>query len=159
MSREISRKKTSQRKYDSSGRQAQALESHAQIIKAARELFIESGYSGVSIEAIARKAKTSPETIYSVFRNKRTILSRAMDLASGMDGSPSPLCCVHTSKKLHWNGTNKSKSKCLPVECRYSSHTSPLLWKSCVPPPKPNQRLILCSKNIWMIGFKEWVFS
>ena len=91
MSREISRKKTSQRKYDSSGRQAQALESHAQIIKAARELFIESGYSGVSIEAIARKAKTSPETIYSVFRNKRTILSRAMDLASGMDGSPIPI--------------------------------------------------------------------
>lgn len=91
MSREISRKKTSQRKYDSSGRQAQALESHAQIIKVARELFIESGYSGVSIEAIARKAKTSPETIYSVFRNKRTILSRAMDLASGMDGSPIPI--------------------------------------------------------------------
>ncbi len=90
MSREVSRKKESQPKYDSSKRQARALESHAQIIEAARELFIESGYSGVSIEVIARKAKTSPETIYSVFKNKRTILARAMDLAAGTDGEPIP---------------------------------------------------------------------
>lgn len=81
---------TLKRKYDSSRRQARALESHEQIIGAARELFIESGYSGVSMEAIARKAKTSPETIYSTFKNKRTLLSRAMDLASDADGSPIP---------------------------------------------------------------------
>lgn len=79
------------RKYDSSGRQSRATESHAQIIKAARELFIESGYSGVSIEAIARKAKASPETIYSVFKNKRTILARTMDLAADTGDSPIPI--------------------------------------------------------------------
>ncbi len=79
------------RKYDSSRRQARALESQTQIIEAARELFVENGYSGVSIEAIARKAKASPVTIYSVFKNKRTVLSRAMDLAAGTDGSPIPI--------------------------------------------------------------------
>lgn len=79
------------RKYDSSGRRSRATESHAQIIKAARELFIESGYSGVSIEAIAHKAKASPETIYSVFKNKRTILARTMDLATGTSDSPIPV--------------------------------------------------------------------
>lgn len=78
------------RKYDSSRRQAQALESQAQIIETARELFIASGYSGVSIESIAHKANASPETIYSVFKNKRTILARTMDLAAGTDESPIP---------------------------------------------------------------------
>ena len=79
------------RKYDSSMRRARATESHAQIIEAARELFIENGYSGVSIETIAREAKTSPETIYSVFKNKRTILARTMDLAAGTGDSPIPV--------------------------------------------------------------------
>lgn len=79
------------RKYDSSRRRAQALETQSQIIEAARKLFIENGYSGVSIETIARKAKASPETIYSVFKNKRTILSRTMDLAAGRDGNPVPI--------------------------------------------------------------------
>lgn len=91
MSRDISRKNAIKRKYDSSKRQARALESQTQIIETARELFIENGYSGVSIETIARKAKASPETIYSVFKNKRTILSRAMDFASDPGGGPIPI--------------------------------------------------------------------
>lgn len=90
MSRAISRKNTAKRKYDSTSRQARALESHAQIIEAARDLFIESGYAGVSIEAIARKANASPETIYSVFTNKRTILAHAVGLAVETDGGPAP---------------------------------------------------------------------
>lgn len=79
------------RKYNSHMRQARATESHAQIIEAARELFIKGGYSGVSIESIARKAKASPETIYSVFKNKRTLLARTMDLAAGTADSPIPI--------------------------------------------------------------------
>ena len=84
-------KTTPKRKYDSSRRQARALETQAQIVEAARELFIKDGYSGVSIETIARKAKASPELIYSVFKNKRTILSHAMNLAAGTDDEPIPV--------------------------------------------------------------------
>lgn len=87
----MSQKNLPKRKYDSSRRQARALESHAQIIEAARELFVKNGYAGVSIEAIAHKAKASPETIYSIFKNKRTILARAMDQAAGTDDSPIPV--------------------------------------------------------------------
>jgi len=83
-------KQSPKRKYDSSRRQAQAHETQSLIIEAARELFIKRGYSGVSIETIARKAKVSPQTIYSVFKNKRTILIRTMDLAAGTDGEPIP---------------------------------------------------------------------
>lgn len=84
-------KTTPKRKYDSSRRQARALETQAQIVEAARELFIKNGYSGVSIETIAHKAKASPETIYSVFKNKRTILAHAMDLVAGTDDQPIPV--------------------------------------------------------------------
>ena len=87
----MSRQNTPKRKYDSSRRRAQALESQTQIIETARDLFIEHGYAGVSIEAIAHQAKASPETIYSVFKNKRTILARTMDLAAGTDDNPIPV--------------------------------------------------------------------
>jgi AcrR family transcriptional regulator len=84
-------KTASKRKYDSSRRRERALETQSKIVEAARDLFIESGYSGVSIEDIAHKAKVSPETIYSVFKNKRTILARAMDQAAGTGDSPIPV--------------------------------------------------------------------
>lgn len=87
----MSQKHSPKRKYDSSRRQVQALETQSQIIETARRLFIENGYSGVSVETIARKAKVSPETIYSVFKNKRTLLVRAMDLAAGTEGEPIPV--------------------------------------------------------------------
>ncbi len=44
------------RKYNSTRRQAQAGETRRQIIAAARVLFIERGYTGATIEAIAQQA-------------------------------------------------------------------------------------------------------
>lgn len=79
------------RQYDSSGRRTRALEAHAQIVAAARLLFIEKGYAGVTIEAIAHSAKVSPETIYAVFKNKQTLLSRAIEFVVGADGQPIPV--------------------------------------------------------------------
>lgn len=90
MSREMSPQNASKRKYDATRRQAKALEAQAKIIETARALFIAKGYAGVSIEAIARQAKVAPETIYAVFTNKRTILSRAVGLAVETDGGPIP---------------------------------------------------------------------
>ncbi len=71
-------------------RDAWALEAQANIIATARALFIAKGYAGVTIEAIARQAKVAPETIYAVFTNKRTILSRVVGLAVETDGGPIP---------------------------------------------------------------------
>lgn len=78
------------RKYDSTRRQARALESQAKIIYSARDLFVEKGYAGATIEAIARRARVSPETIYSVFSNKLTLFTRAVGLAVDTDGGPMP---------------------------------------------------------------------
>jgi AcrR family transcriptional regulator len=79
------------RKYDSSRRKAQALETHTLILEAAKGLFIERGYAGTSIEAIAQKTGVAAETIYSIFGNKKMILSQlAGILVTGNDENPIP---------------------------------------------------------------------
>jgi len=76
------------RSYDSSRRREQALQTHSAILDAARELFIERGYAATTIDAIAARAQVSPETIYAVFKNKRSVLSRLIDVAIAGDDAP-----------------------------------------------------------------------
>lgn len=73
------------RKYDSTRRQAQARQTRLQIAEAARVLFLERGYAGTSIEAIAEQANVAPETIYATFKNKRNVLSFLFDISIGGD--------------------------------------------------------------------------
>lgn len=82
---------STKRKYNSSRRKAQSRETQAQIAEAARRLFIERGYPGTSIEAIAKEAGVAPETVYALFGNKRAILSRVVDVSIVGDGEPIPL--------------------------------------------------------------------
>jgi AcrR family transcriptional regulator len=70
------------RKYDSARRRAQAGETRRQILEAARKLFMERGYTGATIEAIAAEAGVAVETIYAIFRNKRKILVNLMNISS-----------------------------------------------------------------------------
>lgn len=80
------------RKYDSSRRKAQALETHQQILESAEKLFSINGYSGTSIESIAQKANVAPETIYATFKNKKTILSKIIKVSIlGDDDNPVPM--------------------------------------------------------------------
>lgn len=55
-------------------RQRQALWTRRLIVDAARELFLEQGYSATTIEAIAEKAGVAVSTVYAAYKNKRTIL-------------------------------------------------------------------------------------
>jgi AcrR family transcriptional regulator len=79
------------RSYKSTRRQAQALETRRQILEAAQVIFLERGYSGATMAAIAEAAGVAPETVFAVFSNKRTILARLIDLAVGGDEQPIPL--------------------------------------------------------------------
>ena len=79
------------RPYNSARRQAQARETRRQIVEAARKLFVEYGYAGATIEAIAREAGVAPETIFATFGNKRAILAALIDVSVGGDEQPIPL--------------------------------------------------------------------
>jgi AcrR family transcriptional regulator len=87
----MAKDKSTKRKYNSSRRKAQSQETQAQITETARKLFIERGYLGTSIDAIAREAGVAPETIYALFGNKKTILSRVVDVSIVGDSNPIPL--------------------------------------------------------------------
>ena len=85
----MSREKPQQkRKYDSSRRKAQARETKLRITEAARSLFLEHGYVGTTIEAIAVDARVSRETIYGIFQNKQNILTFLLDISVGGDDLP-----------------------------------------------------------------------
>lgn len=79
------------RQYDSSRRKAQARQTRLQIIEAARRLFFSSGYTGTTIEAIAREAGVATETVYAIFKNKMAVLAKLVDVSIVGDVEPVPL--------------------------------------------------------------------
>src|SRR5213592_3038843 len=70
------------RRYDSSGRQAQARRTRQVILDTAQRQFLDGGYAATTIAAIAAEAGVSVETIYKAFGGKpglvRTIYQRGL---------------------------------------------------------------------------------
>src|SRR5512138_1286045 len=78
----------SKRSYDSTRRQQQARETKLKIAQAAGPLFMERGYGGTTMDAIAAEAGVASETVYAIFKNKRNILSFLFDISIGGDDQP-----------------------------------------------------------------------
>jgi TetR/AcrR family transcriptional regulator of autoinduction and epiphytic fitness len=87
----LSVKKPPKRTYNSSRRKEQAKQTRLLIVEAARNLFIERGYAGATLEAIAQKAGVAVETVYAAFGNKRAILSKLINISLVGDDEPVPL--------------------------------------------------------------------
>jgi AcrR family transcriptional regulator len=81
LSRVMMEQKTSKRDYDSSRRQAQAEETRRRILDVARQKFMERGYTGTTVEAIAAEADVSVQTIYAIFKNKKKLLASLMNVS------------------------------------------------------------------------------
>src|SRR5690349_1256246 len=62
------------RRYDSSGRAAQALRNRAAILDAAQRQFLDRGYSAATVSSIAREAGVSVETVYKAFGGKAELV-------------------------------------------------------------------------------------
>ncbi|MEA2632305.1 MAG: hypothetical protein QOE66_2524 [Chloroflexota bacterium] len=75
---------------DFARRRERARATRGRVLDAARELFIERGFVGTTIDAIAERADVSPETIYVTFGNKRSILAEVVDvsIAGGPTAAP-----------------------------------------------------------------------
>ncbi len=69
-----------------SRRAERAEETRRRILDAATSLFMEVGFAGATIEAIAARADVAVETVYSRFRNKANLLDAILSPAiSGLD--------------------------------------------------------------------------
>lgn len=69
------------RSYNSESRLAQSQKTKSRILTSAKKLFESIGFEKITIEEIAKHAKVSAPTIYSVFQSKRGILLALMDNA------------------------------------------------------------------------------
>jgi len=79
------------RSYDSPRRREQADATQSAILDAARALFLNRGYVATSVRAIAERAGVSAATVYQAFGNKRSILSRLVDVSIAGDQAPTPV--------------------------------------------------------------------
>jgi len=73
--------KNKKRVYRSEGRRAQAVDTKNRVLIAAKHLFETEGFEPVTIDKLARVAKVSAQTIYSLFQSKRGVLRALMDEA------------------------------------------------------------------------------
>ena len=67
------------RRYRSPLREAQAGATRSKVLDAALDTFLERGYAGTSVAAIAKAAEVSPETIYATFGTKRGIVAGLLE--------------------------------------------------------------------------------
>ena len=79
------------RPYRSERRREQAEQNRQRVLDAAAVLFIERGYDGTSIAAVAEGAGVSQEMVYARFGNKRALLGELVERAvRGGDPAPVP---------------------------------------------------------------------
>jgi AcrR family transcriptional regulator len=73
------------------GKQAEkARQTRGRVLAAAEELFTERGYGATTLQEIADRAGVAVQTIYFVFRNKRTLLKELADVTVAGDDEPVP---------------------------------------------------------------------
>ena len=76
------------RSYDNSGRAAAARETRRAVVCAAHDLFLENGYVGTTLAAIAERAGVSVQTVYAQFGSKPAIVKQIVDEAIAGDDEP-----------------------------------------------------------------------
>jgi AcrR family transcriptional regulator len=84
MAREV---KSPRRSYHSPLRADQAKQTRRKVLESARRLFVENGYAGTTVAAVATDAGVSPETIYLSLGGKRGLLEGVMDITGPHDSA------------------------------------------------------------------------
>ena len=79
------------RPYRSTLREDQARATRRAVVSAARDLFVELGWSGTTIDAVAARAGVSRKTVFTSVGGKASLLKLALDWALVGDDEPVPL--------------------------------------------------------------------
>lgn len=91
------------RRYDSTGRQAQARRNRQAILDAAQRQFLEGGYAATTIAAVAAEAGVSVETVYKAFGGKPGLVRAIYD--RGLVG-PEPVPAYRRADELRERETD-----------------------------------------------------
>jgi AcrR family transcriptional regulator len=83
--------KAPRRAYNSTRRQEQARQTRWTVIEAARQLFLEQGFSATTMPAIAGQAGVSVQMLYKSFANKAGLAKAVFDAAIAGDDDARPI--------------------------------------------------------------------
>jgi AcrR family transcriptional regulator len=118
--------KPSRRRYHSPLRADQAEQTRRRVLEAAFRLFVERGYAGTTMTAVAEEARVSPETIYLTLGGKRGLLEGVIEMAiAGEDDPP-------TQENPWWAtvaqlpGANDRLERMVEYSCRILFRTRPI---------------------------------
>src|SRR3954453_199790 len=109
------------RPYHSTLRADQARATRRAVVSAARDLFVELGWSGTTIDAVAAHAGVSRKTVFTSVGGKAALLKLALDWALVGDDEPVPLSARQVIAELvaairaPWGGVGTAGSLCCQV--------------------------------------------
>lgn len=108
-------------------RERAAAATQAEIVEAARRLFVERGYVGTTIEAIAEAAGVAVQTIYNSVGAKRDLLSRVLDYSAA--GAQAPVSVPEFMRARTANAADASEIVALLADWFVEVHgrTAPIM--------------------------------
>jgi AcrR family transcriptional regulator len=102
----------SRRRYDASGRRAQARANRERILRVATRLFRAHGYAATSIAQVAAEAGVSTPTVFAAFKSKVNLLKEAVDVAIAGDTEPVALNDRPAMQRVHEAPTAGEAVRC-----------------------------------------------
>lgn len=120
---------TERRRYDSSGRLAEAAARRARIVEAARRLFIERGYASTTIAQIAEGAGVSAELIYASFGTKKELLFKVHEAALAGDTEEIPLLQREVARAIQEETSQERQCRLGARFAREVLERSAVIWR------------------------------
>jgi len=118
--------KTSRRRYHSPLRADQARQTRHRVLEAAFGLFVDRGYAGTTIAAVAEQAGVSPETIYLSLGGKRGLLEGVIEMAIAGEDNPKTQEDAWWTKVAQLPGAPERLEKMVGYSCRILARTRPI---------------------------------
>jgi AcrR family transcriptional regulator len=112
------------RAYHSPLRAAQAEQTRRRVLEAARRLFVERGYAGTTVVAVADAAGVSPETIYLSLGGKRGLLEGVMDITGPHESAPTDEAWWQMVADL--SSATERLARNVEYSCRILARTAPI---------------------------------
>jgi AcrR family transcriptional regulator len=116
--------KPPRRAYRSPLRADQALQTRRRVLESALELFVDRGYAGTTVAAVADNAGVSPETIYLSLGGKRGLLEGVMDITGPHSSMDDDDKWWHMVAQL--SGASERLDKMVEYSCRILARTRPI---------------------------------
>ena len=116
----------SRRKYHSPLRADQAQQTRRRVLEAALRLFVDRGYAGTTIAAVAEDAGVSPETIYISLGGKRGLLEGVIETAIAGEDNRAAEEDAWWTKVAELPGAPERLEKLVEYSCRILARTRPV---------------------------------